>query len=189
MVATVSRETRVSRLSDTMLPGLDDGRGATFGGQKDEYRYVLKRTTSGDSGKIVLFVMLNPSTADERENDPTIWRLLEFARNWNYSGLVVVNLFALRSSNPRALRKHADPIGPENDRHLEYWIEKADLVVCAWGNHGILRGRGWKFKKLLDDKKIEARIFDYNANGHPRHPLYVKKNKSLSVWPPGLLPT
>src|SRR5262245_13227298 len=98
------------------------------------YRYALTRTW-GDPKKVVCWVMLNPSTADADQDDPTIRRCLGFSRAWGAGGLVVVNLFALRATDPDQLRIAADPVGPDNDSHLST-AAFGRLVVAAWGARG-----------------------------------------------------
>ena len=103
--------------------------GATFSRDR-RYRYRLWRRWDR-SRAVVAFVMLNPSTADAMHDDPTIRRCVGFARAWGFGGVDVVNLFALRATDTRALRKAADPIGPANDRHLRRAVRSAGLIVLA----------------------------------------------------------
>ena len=100
------------------------------------YRYLLRRRV-GESSRRVLFIMLNPSKADEKRNDATIRRCVGFARSWGFGILEVVNLFALMSTNPEALLKAKDPVGPDNDAAIRAALEVADTVVLAWGNHAL----------------------------------------------------
>ena len=100
------------------------------------YRYRLWRTWDPEL-PTCLFLMLNPSTADHEQNDPTIRRCLDFAKQWGYGQLLVGNLFALRSTNPQNLRHHPEPTGgPDNDDALLAMHEEANLTVAAWGVHG-----------------------------------------------------
>ncbi len=116
------------------------------------YRYALWRTWDEEKGRI-LFIGLNPSTADETVDDPTIRRCISYARQWGYGGIVIGNLFAYRSPHPRNLRQCADPVGPQNDRWLRKLRRQADLVVAMWGNGGAYRGRAGEvlpwFPKLM----------------------------------------
>lgn len=138
------------------------------------YRYTLHRRWA-PGGRRVCFCLLNPSTADEFKLDPTLTRCLGYARRWGFHAMETVNIFALRSTDPRGLREHADPIGPGNDRSIRTAARRADLVVAGWGSHGSLLGRGEQVAALL------ARICDpvclglTNA-GAPRHPLYLRKD-------------
>lgn len=116
----------------------------------------------------VAFVMLNPSTADETDLDPTCRRCKGFAEDWGYGRLVVGNIFALRSTDPNQLYDHDDPVGPENDEHLRQICEEADLVVAAWGTHGDFHDRGRAVAEMLPD----LHALDTTKAGHPNHPLY-----------------
>lgn len=130
------------------------------------YRYALWRIW--DEGRpVVLFVCLNPSTADEARDDPTVRRCIGYARAWGFGGLRLVNLFALRATDPAALRRADDPAGPENDRWIARMAEGARLVVLAWGNEG--RGRGPAVRALLPD----PHGLRLTRSGQPAHPLYL----------------
>lgn len=118
---------------------------------------------------MVLFVGLNPSTADATHDDPTLRRCVRFARDWGFGGLVLANLFALRSTDPAALRHAADPVGPDNDRHLRRLSRSADLTVAAWGTHGALFDRDLAVLPLLHNPHCLA----LTRCGRPKHPLYL----------------
>lgn len=145
--------------------GMD--RGATFDLTR-RYRYHLWREWDATL-PVVAFVLLNPSTADARRDDPTIRRCLGFARAWGFGRLEVVNLFALRATDPAALRQADDPIGQRNDEHLRRAVRAADRVVAAWGNGGRLHGRGDEVMCRLG----EPVVLGWTKLGQPRHPLYV----------------
>ena len=133
------------------------------------YRYRLYRQWD-DSKPDVLFVMLNPSTADHNKDDRTISRCVGFARGWGYGGLLVGNLFALRSTNPANLRISDDPIGPFNDAALRDMAAQVDKVVAAWGGHGKLQNRGTAVLQMLAGKCHALKL---NQSGEPAHPLYL----------------
>ncbi|MFC7231619.1 DUF1643 domain-containing protein [Saliphagus sp. GCM10025308] len=155
----------------------DDRNGAVFS-DDSVYRYRLWRTW--DTSKPTLaFLMLNPSTADATEDDPTIRRCLGFAKEWDYGSLAVVNLFALRSPDPAALREHADPVGPENDDHLQAVCEEVETVVAAWGANGSLQGRASEVARLLEGN---LHALDTTKNGHPVHPLYQPADAEPELW-------
>jgi hypothetical protein len=138
----------------------------------ETYRYELRRTWDPNQ-PTVGWIMLNPSTADATLDDPTIRRCVGFARRWGYGGIVVRNLFALRATDPRALRTHPDPVGPANDRHLLNGARGGDaLTICAWGAHGSLHGRD---RAVLDlfDAFVRVHHLGLTKAGHPRHPLYL----------------
>ena len=147
-----------------------------------EYRYTLERTW--DRGKDrVLFVMLNPSTADENTDDRTIERCVDFAKSWSCGGLVVGNLFALRSTNPRGLAKHPDPVGPDNDGHLLRLGEECCLVVAAWGNSARrlpqFRVRQQFVKNLLRGR---MQCLGENNDGTPKHPVRLLATTPLRPY-------
>ena len=123
------------------------------------------------------FVMLNPSTADERRDDPTIRRCVGFARRWGFGGVEIVNLFALRASDPRALRRASDPVGPDNDRHIARVAARATLLVVAWGVWGRLRGRSAALRARLSRRA--PRCLGLTRSGEPRHPLYLRADARL----------
>lgn len=137
----------------------------------EPYRYLLWRRWS--AGPAALFCMLNPSTATDVELDPTVRRCVGYVKRWGYPALEVVNLFALRSTDPRALKPHPDPVGPQNDLHILDAARRAKLVVCAWGNGGRLRGRGLAVWRMLDTAGIKTHCLRVSAEGHPWHPLYL----------------
>jgi hypothetical protein len=118
----------------------------------------------------VLFVALNPSTADAISDDPTIRRCIGFARSWGFGKLVVANLFALRSTDPSVLVDADDPIGPKNDWWLRTLSKKAELTIAAWGIHGALHDRAAHVLPMLRSVHHLGRT----RAGHPRHPLYLR---------------
>lgn len=139
------------------------------------YRYTLTRDWSSldplDHG-YVNFIALNPSTADAKNDDPTIRRCVGFAKYWGYDQFVMTNLFAFRATEPDEMKKAADPIGPLNDYHVVRTAEKADLVIACWGTHGTFMNRGEKVKNTIDCLMCLQKTKD----GHPNHPLYLPKN-------------
>lgn len=139
----------------------------------ETYRYRLRREW-GD-GPAVAFLMLNPSTADAEADDPTVRRCIRYAQAWGFGALEVVNLFALRSTDPAALYTHHDPIGPENDAAILACRREVELMVAAWGAHGALHGRG---VHVLDMLKIHGPIhyLKMTLGGQPGHPLYLPKD-------------
>jgi len=139
------------------------------------WRYTLAREwESGGEERSCLSVCLSPSTATETEDDPTIRRCIGFAKRLGYSRLTVCNIFALRSTDPRALYAHADPVGPENLAHIEREAVRHELLVVAWGNHGELRGQGVIVLNLLCVLAEAVHVLGLNATGQPTHPLYLR---------------
>ncbi len=139
-----------------------------------KYRYVLSRTWDSKK-KTILFIGLNPSTADEQIDDPTIRRCINYAQNWGYGSLLMVNLFAYRATMPTELKKVKNPIGNDNDLHIKELIKKVDLAVAAWGNEGSLLNRDKEIKKIIPN----LMCLKINKSGQPAHPLYQKKDLQL----------
>ena len=143
-------------------------RSASFSRDR-RYRYDLGRRWG--EGATLTWVMLNPSLADERRDDPTIRRCTSFSQAWGFGALRVVNLFALRTPDPRALLGAGDALGPGGARSLRGALRDADAVVAAWGNvHPRLSGRAEEVCRLLP---AEAMCLGVTGRGEPRHPLYV----------------
>lgn len=158
--------------------------GATFD-ESRAYRYALwRRFWPGATGdRMVAFVGLNPSTADEHADDPTIRRCIGFAKAWGFEGLVMLNLFAFRATDPRDMRKAADPIGPDNDECLRRLAGLCGKTVCAWGAHGDYRGRCHHVRALLDQQCHRAVWhLGLTKDGHPKHPLYLRADTELVRW-------
>jgi hypothetical protein len=138
------------------------------------YRYLLERWW-GPSERAATFIMLNPSTADATVDDRTIGRCSTFARTWGLDGLRVANLYALRSSDPGALRSHPDPVGPDNDSWLALVLDEARAhqapVIVAWGAHA----RPDRASALCDlAAGLELLTLGLTVAGAPKHPLYLR---------------
>lgn len=146
------------------------------------YRYDLRRIWA--RGSLLLWVMLNPSTADGLQSDRTIDKIMRFTFGWGYAGLAVVNLFALRSTDPQALRHHIDPIGPMNDAYIRGWTKITKKIVVAWGNDGEFRSRGNEVGRMLLTRVPFLHCLKVTDKGHPYHPLYVKETTPLQLWRP-----
>jgi len=138
------------------------------------WRYTLRRRWA--DGKSAAFILLNPSTADEVQDDPTIRRCIAYAKRWGYGGLILGNAFALRSTDPRGLYSHADPNGPGNDQALAEIAKEADRVVCGWGTHGALMGRGAAVLDIIRQAGAEPLALKLTAAGYPGHPLYLRQD-------------
>jgi hypothetical protein len=153
------------------------------------HRYSLVHVWS-QIDPIVVWLMLNPSTADAFKSDPTVTRCQLFTRAWGYGGYIVLNLFGLRSTAPRALYEHPDPVGEHNDRYLLTYtaadITRGGPVVAAWGNHGALNDRALEVARLLAPTGVELLALEVNGTGQPRHPLYVAKTVTPSTFRPSL---
>jgi hypothetical protein len=162
--------------------------------------------------RTIAFIGLNPSTADETHDDPTVRRCLRFAERWGFERLVMLNIFALRSTDPKALRRAEDPIGPENDAYIADRAAHADLVVCCWGVHGLWHAcarafpcegcsdrevcreaeRCWRSPvltrqeevlALLREGGVEPWAFGFTKGGAPKHPLYLRADAKLVRMP------
>jgi hypothetical protein len=157
----------------------DAGSGAYFS-ECRRYRYVLWRVW--DKAKpLMLWIGLNPSTADETKDDPTIRRCIAFARSLGSGGIIMANLFALRSTDPKVLRGHLDPIGPDNDLALKTAYHGCQPSVAAWGVHGAYGNRDLHVCDMLTKENTERFLscLGCTKHGHPRHPLYVRGDTEL----------
>lgn len=133
------------------------------------YRYILSRRW--DAGRELGFIMLNPSTADAEVDDPTIRRCIGFAERWGYGGIAVANLFALRSTNPAALKAAPDPVGPINEEWISALVRESDLCIAAWGAHAFAGARAKKVSERFGD---QLSCLGVTKAGHPKHPLYLR---------------
>lgn len=141
------------------------------------YRYTLERAWSIGTSRM-LFIGLNPSTADWASDDPTIRRCVQFAKREGHDGLLVGNLFAFRTKSPAELREVSLPVGPDNDYWLKKLAERATQVVLAWGNHGRLLKRD----QLVAAMFKGAHCFGITKEGQPIHPLYQRSDVSLRAF-------
>jgi hypothetical protein len=132
------------------------------------YRYSLSRIWDKDKG-IVNFIGLNPSTADAKEDDPTIRKCIKYAEKWGYGGIVISNLFAYRTPEPYLMKQTKDPIGKENDRYIKKLAEQSDVIVAAWGNDGEYLERDRFIRDLIPD----LMCLKVNQTGQAAHPLYL----------------
>lgn len=137
-----------------------------------KYRYQLERVWD-EKLSTCAFVMLNPSTADEQTDDRTIKKCMKYANSWGFGGILVVNLFGLRATDPREIKMAGDPVGGKTDVELLKTVSEAKLTVCAWGNHGDYMGRSKQVVDLLRRKGIETFCLKKTKSGEPNHPLYL----------------
>lgn len=151
---------------------------------RGEYRYTLMRTWDATAEPLV-FILLNPSTADALQDDPTIRRCIGFAKRWGFGGIVVVNLYAYRATKPRDMLAAIDPVGPDNDRIFAE-VVAGMTVVAAWGTNA-RRERVATVRELIavNTRLLALEITKY---GHPRHPLYVLGEAQPVQWPAPLTP-
>lgn len=145
------------------------------------YRFGLLRQWD-PSRPPLLFIMLNPSTADHLRNDATVARCQVRAERGPWGGIAVANLFALRSKDPEALRVHADPIGSGNDEAILELASGAGQVVCGWGDDGALGGRSAAVVAMLRASGVQLGYLRLNRSGEPAHPLYVPYRLGWNAW-------
>lgn len=139
-----------------------------------KWRYALGRELNVSGEGDCVFIGLNPSTADETKDDPTVRRCKRIALDWGCRSLVMLNIFAWRSTDPKPLYQLDDPYGPENDATLLSWGRKARFVVAAWGTHGALRERGHEVTRNFYEAGIPLQCLGITKEGFPKHPLYIK---------------
>lgn len=141
------------------------------------WRYSLFRRWS-NGGDYAMFIGLNPSTADETQDDPTVRRCIRYAQSWGYNALYMTNIFAFRATDPKAMKRFDDPIGPDNDETLIRLAAHAGIVIAAWGVHGEHMGRGNAVRRFLH----RMHVLKLTNGGHPRHPLYLKADLKPQRW-------
>jgi len=143
------------------------------------YRYVLWREWDMTNPTYAMFVGLNPSTADEVEDDPTIRRCVDYAKQWGYGALCMANLFAYRATKPAVMKAHPKPVGVDNDRWLVELAKNAGVVVAAWGLGGVHLARDKAVEVLIGNKLSCLKL---TKGKYPGHPLYLKRTlKPLSL--------
>lgn len=133
--------------------------------------------------RYVQFIGLNPSTADETKDDPTIRRCIGFAKAWGYGALCMTNLFAFRATDPNVMKASQNPTGGKpNNNFLLQVASEAGLIIAAWGTHGDFNQRAEGVKCLLHEAGVGLSHLGLTAGGHPKHPLYLKKNLIPEGW-------
>lgn len=148
-----------------------------------EYRYQLRRQWA--DGPRAVWIMLNPSTADDQEDDPTIRRVVSFSARWGFGQMEVVNLFALRVSRPLHLAEYEDPVGPLNFMYLREAIMHHEMLIAAWGGSGDYARRyvqAQALSSLVNQQRKRLMCLGNTKTGDPRHPLYVKGDTRLEVY-------
>lgn len=142
-----------------------------------QYRYTLWREWLLGEG-YAMFIGLNPSTADELNDDPTVRRCIGYAESWGFKGLMMTNIFAYRATDPVQMMRQFDPVGPANDAHLRLMAKNAGVVVAAWGAHGIHMSRGSQVRRMLEP----LHYLKFTKSGQPQHPLYLPKILRPTLW-------
>jgi hypothetical protein len=147
----------------------------------ERYRYALTRIWD-PSGHRAFFIMLNPSTATEVQNDPTVERCERRARTLGFGAFRVANIFAWRDTDPKKMRRAADPVGPHNDATILEGCDWANQVICAWGTHGEHLARGAAVETLLRATNHPLFHLGLTKAGHPKHPLYTAYTVQPEPW-------
>lgn len=162
-----------------------DARSTAVYSDCERYRYLLTREWN-PAGPRALFVMLNPSTATEVQNDPTVERCERRARALGFGSFRVTNIFAWRNTDPRLMRAAADPVGPANDAAIVdscHWAAgPQDRIIAAWGTHGAHLDRGPAVERLLRAQGCLLHHLGLTKDGHPKHPLYIAYHQQPIPW-------
>jgi hypothetical protein len=158
--------------------------GAVFSACR-RWRYLLWRRWD-EKKPVANFLMLNPSTADAFQLDPSCTRARNYAERWGFGGVLITNIFAWRSTDPSALKRVENPVGRGNDRAILKAAREAKLVVCAWGNHGEHLERAARVKRILEQNGVSLHALRLNGSGHPAHPLYLPGALKPTQWKIGL---
>ncbi len=166
-------------MTRTHLKG--DARSSAVYSDCERYRYLLTRVWE-PAGRKALFIMLNPSTATEVQNDPTVERCERRARALGFGAFRVTNIFAWRDTDPKAMRAAADPVGPDNDAAILDSCPWADRIICAWGSHGAHLDRGRAVEALLRTTGHPLYHLGLTLHGHPKHPLYIGYAEQPRLW-------
>lgn len=159
----------------------DDATSSAIYSDCDTYRYALTRVWDAEQQR-VLFIMLNPSKATEQQNDPTIERCERRARALGFGGFRAVNIFALRETDPKKMRTHPAPTGPDNDAIVTESCDWADVILAAWGAHGDHLNRGFEMRDVLAQLNKPMHTLGLTKAGHPRHPLYIAYAQQPELW-------
>lgn len=152
----------------------------------DLYRYTLSRIWNPKL-LVLVFILLNPSTATHELNDPTITRCIERAQRMGYGGVSVLNLFAWRATDPNDMKAAGEPIGMYNDQVILEVASGAGMVICGWGKHGAHKQRDAHVLAMLRERGIEAWALAFNKDGSPRHPLYVGYDVEPQLMAPKII--
>lgn len=167
------------------LGNRNHGKGSVIFSGDRKYRYLLTRRLTHQCmrpRRTILWVMLNPSSADNFTDDNTVKQISAFSLLWSFDDLAVCNLFGLISTDPKGLYEHEDPVGSENDKLLVQEAYHAHRVVCAWGAHGVFQKRDRAVYTLLQQFEITPSVLGLTKDGCPRHPLRLSRSTKLTDW-------
>lgn len=166
--------------------------GATFSPDRS-YRYCLWRRwreefvreiddsiIAPDNHDICAFIGLNPSTADENEDDPTIRRCIAFAKSWGFGGIAMLNLFAFRATDPAVMKSAPQAVGEWNDECLKRVTSVCGQTIACWGTHGAFLHRGALVRSMLFRRNLCH--LGLSKDGHPKHPLYLRADTTRENW-------
>ena len=162
------------------MPIATTAAGATFSACR-RWRYLLWRRWD-EAKPVANFLMLNPSTADEHQLDPSCTRARDYAERWGYGALIVTNLFAWRATDPADMKRAGEPVGRSNNQAILRSARQSGVVVCAWGNHGAHLERSTRVKQHLARAGVALHVLRLNANGEPAHPLYLPGTLRPTPW-------
>lgn len=145
-----------------------------------KYRYTLWREMgdlfTANNTEFIQFIGLNPSTADEVQDDPTIRRIMDFSKQFGFQNLCMTNIFGWRDTDPKEMKKQADPIGLEDNDWLLRVANSAKMIIVAWGNDGEHLKRGQRVGDLLRQFSPKVYCLGTNSDGSPKHPLYLSSS-------------
>ncbi|PEQ91741.1 hypothetical protein CN481_15745 [Bacillus sp. AFS006103] len=148
-----------------------------FFDEQREYRYSIKRTWDKNKKRVV-FICLNPSTADEYEDDQTLSRCIDFSKRWengSFGSLEEVNLFAIRATDPQVMKVAKNPVGKDNDEYILNAVKNADIIIATWGEHGSFRRRDREVLTLIKSLSREIHCLEVLKCKQPKHPSRAKK--------------
>ena len=148
------------------------------------YRYSLRRSWTRETNDQVLFIGLNPSTADSASDDPTIRRCVKFATDWGFGSLELVNLFAFRATYPKDLFQEQHPVGRYNDNWIKKAHQRSSLTIACWGSAGIYGNRSEIIMEFVDN----LFCIDLNKDNTPSHPLYLNSKLTPRPYTPAPKP-
>jgi hypothetical protein len=151
------------------------------------HRYsLIHRWNPLFSESLIMWIGLNPSTADESQLDPTLTRIASFSKREGFDGFWMANVFALRTPYPKEMMAAKDPVGPDNDASLRLGASRCAKIVAAWGAIGEYQSRAEAVAQLFPGRELWC--LGTTKDGHPRHPLYVAGQQPLVRWKPSPKP-